>query len=328
MSSVEHALALKRFMDLFRGYPNAYGTGIGGWVHEPPTPKVFEAHVAGRGPGMGIGPLMPDGNCYFGAIDLDRPDFKLAKDLMALLPGTSWLERSRSGNAHVLVFFSEPIEAWVVRGILRETLAAVGEKNVEVFPKSDFLYPGMVGNYLNLPYFGDTRPVINCCFELEGGSKNFDRSPNSPIEFDVFTFSATKMLNDPTDWRKRANWLSIPSPAERETHRQAEFGTSSHLHRCASYIIEHREDNPVIEGHRAAVFFALSKMLANWSEIDQDEALSMLALVNDASPDPIPVQELSRIYANAERGAFTSTGCDDPLVIDYADPECPIVKGA
>jgi hypothetical protein len=72
------------------------------------------------------------------------------------------------------------------------------------------------------------------------------------------------------------------------------------------------------------VYFALAKMLSNWSEIDSDEALNMMALVNDASPDPIPSSELRRILANAERGGFTSTSCDDPLVLEYRDPTCKI----
>jgi hypothetical protein len=65
-------------------------------------------------------------------------------------------------------------------------------------------------------------------------------------------------------------------------------------------------------------------MLSNWSEIDHDEALEMMVLVNEASPDRISPAELRRILSNAERGQFTSTGCDDPLVLPFSDPDCPI----
>ena len=95
---------------------------------------------------------------------------------------------------------------------------------------------------------------------------------------------------------------------------------------CAEHVLKHREDNPVVSGHRAVVYFALSKMLANCNQYRSDEALALLGLINDASPDPIHEQELRRIYFNAERGQFTSTGCDDPLFLPYAHPDCPIAN--
>lgn len=335
MSDVTFAQDTAKFMRLFHGYPAAYGTGDGGWVHKAPGPTQFVAHLRGQGSGIGIGPLMPDGNVWFGAIDLDRPDFHQAREFMALLPGVSWLERSRSGNAHVHVFFDRPIKAWVVRGILRETLAACGERMVEVFPKSDFLHPGMVGNYINLPYHGDSRPIIDAHDSERKfiiGKSGFLMAPDwsekgATLALNYFVDEADANRNSATAWEKRAHWLSIPSPEERDASRSQTFGESPQLHRCASYIIEHRDDNAITEGHRAAVYFALACQLSNWSEIDHDEALSMMALVNEASPDPIPSAELGRILSNAERGQFTSTRCDDPLVLPYSDPECPIAKG-
>jgi hypothetical protein len=319
------------FAELFTGYPSAFGTGNGGWIHRPPTLDDFSSHLAGDSSygGVGIGPLLQDGTCHFAAIDLDRPDFDLARNLMKLLPGTSWLERSRSGNAHVLVFFSEPIEAWVPRGIMREALAAYGERSVEVYPKADRLLPGMYGNYLNLPCYGTERKILCCRIQIESDTWIFDDGVRGSITTEVFVESALKTRNDPAKWRKRAEWLGIPSPeAKAKDTTRREFGTSPSLHMCAQYVLERRDENPVIAGHRASVYFALSKQLANWSEIDDSEALDMLALVNDSSPDPIDIREMERIFRNAKRGEFTSTGCDDPLFQPYAHPDCPIVKGA
>ena len=50
----------------------------------------------------------------------------------------------------------------------------------------------------------------------------------------------------------------------------------------------------------------------------------MMQLVNDASPDAIPDYELRKILTNAERGRFTSCGCDDPVMAPYVHPDCPI----
>lgn len=320
------AALVREFRELFAGYPRAFGTGQGGWVKRAPNEQDYRAHLDGTSHGLGIGPLMENGRCLFAAIDLDEPDFKAAGEMATLLPGTNWIERSRSGNAHILVFFAAPIEAWIVRGILRETLAALGRRDVEVFPKSDKLLPGMFGNYLNLPYFGDTRQVVG--WKDDEGLKWTQppalRQDRMGLELERFVALATANRNDPDDWRKRARWLGIPSPEERQQHGAREFGTSSHLHVCAEHVIANRDSNPVAVGHRAVVYFSLAKMLSNWSEIDSEEALSLMALVNDSSTDPISGHELRRILSNAERGQFTSTGCDDPLFLPYRSPDCKI----
>lgn len=312
---------LRGFSTLFEGFPTAFGTGRGGWVHDAPGDREFRAHLTGLGSGLGIGPLRTDGTVSFAAIDLDEPDFALAQEMMKLLPGVSWLERSRSGNAHIHVFFERPIEAWIPRGIMREACAALGKKGVEVFPKTDRLLPGMVGNYLNLPYFGRTRPMIG--WKDDQGYMPSNRQ-GGEIALETFVMLALANRNAPEAWHKRAIWLGIPSPEERSRSNSATFGASPTLHICGQHVIEHRDDNPVVEGHRAVVFFSLAKMLANWSEVDDQESLQMMTLVNDSSPDPISSEELRRIYSNAKRGEFTSTGCDDPLFEPYRHSDCKI----
>lgn len=331
----------QKFAHLHRGFRDAYGSGSGGWIKKPLEVGQFRHHLEGKGPGIGVGPLMADGTCCFAAIDLDRPDFELAAELMELLPGWSWLERSRSGNAHVLVYFESPIEAWIPRGVLLRALEVMGERAVEVFPKNDKLRVGSFGNYLNLSYHGKNRPMVAACAGRGADVEKFYLSPTDagngviakPVagpdtcagEFlEAFIDTALKNLNDPDVWRNRARMLHIPSPEARAQERSTDFGRAASLHRCASYIIEHRDDNPVVAGHRAAVYFMLAKCLSNWSEVDHDEAYEMMTLVNDASPDPVPASELHRILGNAERGQFTSCGCDDPLVLAYRDPTCSI----
>jgi hypothetical protein len=307
-----------RYMELFQGLSTAFGTGAGGWVKSPPTRAHYEAHLNGEGGGLGIAPLREDGTVRFAAIDLDEPDFETAGVLATLLPGNSFIEKSRSGNAHIFAFFKEPVEAWVPRGIMREATAAVNKRFVEVFPKQDRLRIGMVGNYINLPYYGDTRKVV--MFHKE-------REPIIEVDWDLAEFleAAYLHLNEASAWRKRANWLGIQSPEEKERDVDAKpHGTQTYLHQCAEYVIANRDNNPVVDGHRAVVYFNLAKQLAHCSQFDDEEALLMLGLVNDSSPDPISEQELRTIYSNALRGQYTSTGCDDPVFIPYADPNCPI----
>ncbi len=294
------------FMELHDGRTDAFGTGAGGWLHRPPRRSDFEAHLRGEGAGIGIAPLLDDGTCRFAAIDLDEPDFDKAADMAELLPGMSWIEVSRSGNAHVWAFFTVPIEAWIPRGIMREATAAVGRRTIEVFPKQDHLQPGMVGNYINLSYHGTDRPVLDV------------------TDVDDFVERALAARSEPAEWRKRARWLNIASPKAREVNGDRSFGEQPTLHRCADWIIANRDTNPIVAGHRSVVYFSVAKMILNTEGWTEDEALDVIRSLDEASPDRAPDSELRRIVANAARGRFTSTGCDDALVLPYADPDCPI----
>lgn len=299
-----------RFRALFDGLNSAFGTGEGGWIKRAPNADDFVRHLQGEGSGIGIAPLRPDNTVKFAAIDLDEPDFEAARKMQKFIPGTSFIEKSRSGNAHVWVFFRDPIEAWVPMGVLREVILAAGKDHVEVFPKNHDFAKVRLGNYINLPYHGDSRPIVHTSAEF-------------PLSLEAFILNAEESLNDPKEWRKRAQWMLITAPEDRK-HNTA-FGSQNSLHICADKIIS-GETIPVMAGHRAVVYFSLAKCLTNWKDCDHDEALGFMRAVNEVSPDPISDSELRRILGNAERGEYTSTGCDDPLFAPYAHPSCPIAN--
>lgn len=315
-------------MRLFRGRTDAFGTGRGQWIKETPIELRYNQHLKGIGPGLGIAPLLDDGTVWFAAIDLDEPDFEAARELQKFLSfGTTWIERSRSGNAHVWAFFAEPIPAWIPRGIMREAIAAIGKPAVEIFPKQNALREGMLGNYINLPYYGDSRPMLGWVSDKYG---DVNRMIQFNVVLDYFVKRALDSLNDPNTWRKRAEWLLIAPPEHRHTE-QAEFGTGKELHMCAEWIVANRDENPIAEGHRNAVYFALAKQLSHYEGFGHDEVWAMLCMVRDSADqkgvDHVPDAELRRILGNAERGGFTSTDCDNPLLSPYVHPDCPIAKG-
>jgi hypothetical protein len=326
---------IRQFATLFRGRDDAYGTGEGRWIKKPVTLAHYEAHLRGFAKGLGIAPLADDGTINFAAIDLDEPDFDAAREMQDYLPGPSFIERSRSGNAHVWVFFEEPVLAWPVRGILKEATLAAGKASVEVFPKQDRLFPELrdefrpeLGNYINLPYHGETRGMFAPAGT--GYGDNFPPGPNGELMMalaEAVEYITEKGLNVGKDWMERAKWLQIPAPEERLKDRQ-EFGTQETLHMCAEHIIAHREENPILEGQRNVVYFCLAKQLLNYRYFDDDEAWYFLKLVADASPDPTDDRELRRIFDNARMKGMTSTGCDDPLMSPYVHPDCPIAKQA
>lgn len=319
----------ERFIRLFGGYEHvngigAFGTGDGQWVKRKLFRDDVERHLAGQGSGIGIPPLGPGNIVSFAAIDLDEPDFEAAREMQGYLPGVSFVEKSRSGNAHVWVFFREPIRAYVPMGILKEATLAAGKKHVEVFPKNHDFEKIKYGNYINLPYHGSERPIFCTCPTTTGCDPDVDHV-GCEFSLEEFLDEAERELNDPEVWASRARWLLIEPPERRET--AVEFGEQPNLHMCAEYLLEHAEDNPVVAGHRSVVYFSLAKMLTNWRLCDHEEALMYMRLVNDASPDKVPDEELRRILGNAERGGFTSTGCDDPLFAPYAHPRCKIAQG-
>lgn len=304
---------LDKFATLFDGLKVAYGTGKGEWVKRPLRREDWAAHLRGEGPGIGIAPLREDSTVMFAAIDLDEPDFEAAREMQEYIPGVSWIERSRSGNAHVWVFFNAPCEAWVAMGVLKEAVLAAGKQGVEVFPKNHDFAKVRLGNYINLPYHGSERPVLTW-------------SPRDDYQYemslDQFLTAAEARLNDPEDWRKKARWLLISPPDQRES--STEFGQQASLHICADYVLTGGAGN-ITEGHRNAVFFMLAKCLTNWRDCDHEEALALMRVVNeDLCSPPESDQEIRRILSNVERGQYTSTGCDDPLVLPFSHPNCAI----
>lgn len=302
-----------RFAELFAGRTDAFGLDRGGVERREVTTRMYLDHLRGHD-GIGIFPVRDDGTVLFGAIDLDEPNFELAATFSGDLPGTQWVESSRSGNAHVWTFFEEPLECWAAKAVLRAACVLNGRPDVEVFPKQDALREGMVGNYINLPFFGDTRPILNDM-----------RNPESTLTLEEFLEYAEKRRTPVEEWRRRARALGA-SP-ERRAQSSEVFGERNSLHPCAKYIFDNRNDNPLRVGHRAVVLFALAKMYANCRHYDESETFDFVQAVNEAGEQPVPESEVQRFVANAYRGEFTSTGCDDPLMADYVAPSCGIARG-
>jgi hypothetical protein len=307
---------VEQFARLFRGRSDVIGKASG-------TPRVerravtlvdYEAHLAGDGVGIGIYPMLDDHTVWFAAIDLDEPNFELARTMQKLVPGQSWIERSKSGNAHVWVFFGAPTPAWAVRTLLRAATQSVGRPDVEVFPKQDGLREGMVGNFINLPYHGDERPMLD-----------YDRMDNMGAPLTLQRFLSLVDYQTPEAWVRRARALGGQPPEEREP--ATAFGEQPILHMCAEYIVERRHDNPLKPGHRSVVLFNVARQFLNWRDCTEKEARRWVHELNDAGTSPAPKYEVDRQFDNALAGRFTGTGCDDPVMTPYVHPHCPIAKG-
>lgn len=297
---------------LFAGRTDVIGTNRGGVKRQTVTVDDYAHHVYAER-AIGIFPVRDDNTVLFGAIDLDEPDFDLARQMQEFIPGTSWIEKSRSGNAHIWVFFDAPLECWAAKKVLREVTLAVGHPGVEVFPKQDELKPGMVGNYINLPWFGDKRPIL--AYDDQGRANVWNPA--------AWMDAAETNRCSADQWRERAISLGGGPPARKEV---SDFGSRGKVHLCGQYMREHQHDNPLQPGHRAVVLFNLAKMYSNVENFTPEEVLQIVEEFNEAGVEPVPPPEVERFCANAERGEFTSTGCDDPLMADYVHPDCPIAN--
>lgn len=307
-----------RFAALFSGNREAYGLSHGEVVRGAVTLRMYLDHLRWLDPAIGIFPIRPDNTCLFAAIDLDEPNFDLAADIADFLPGTAWIERSRSGNAHIWVFFSAPCPAWVARGQLKLALEAAGTPRVEVFPKQSELLSGMVGNYINLPFHGNARPIV-----WQSGEARDFTPPGYSLEGFIHDAEAGRI--DPEHWRRLCYQAGIEPPGAVE--RGETWGERTTLHLCALYMLQHKEDNPLTRGHRHVVLFNLAKMLLNCRDYDEDEAETIVASYNEAGTDPVGAGEIRTLVKNAARGRYTSTGCDDPIMAPYISPTCPIANG-
>jgi hypothetical protein len=174
---------VQRFMAAFKGSDVAHGqTQIGSTrrngkteaksfvVREPLTEDKVAKHLAGE---MGVGaiPINNDNNCKFGVIDIDTYPVDHAGIVKQLddLGIPMAVCRSKSGGAHLYMFFAEFYPASEIREFLQEIAATIGWSGSELFPKQDQILAdrGDVGNFINLPYF-DAEQTLRYMVDKDG----------------------------------------------------------------------------------------------------------------------------------------------------------------
>lgn len=159
-----------RLQRLFRGRENAFGQWVKDdvkTIERPVTEREWLTHLQGKGPILGIIPILQTNDCYFGAIDID--DESIGHAALAGIIEAAKLPlvvcRSKSGGAHLYLFLLDPAPAKLVKDKLTRWAAALKFKNppysngsphpIEVFPKQAKTGPQDTGNWINLPYYGN-----------------------------------------------------------------------------------------------------------------------------------------------------------------------------
>ena len=164
-----------RFMRLYQSNQRSYGVyNLDGKMHtvkEAPTKEHFNKHFNGTG-GLGLVPILDDGNCLWGTIDIDVHGadesidiFELEREVRAAdLP--LMVCRSKSGGAHLYLFCAEATPAKLVRVVLNKWATQLHHNGAEVFPKQDRLLgegkDKQLGNWINLCYFNHEQTERYC----------------------------------------------------------------------------------------------------------------------------------------------------------------------
>jgi hypothetical protein len=183
---------LERLREIFRGLETAYGQTKktsevrpngkqevkSFTIKQPVTNELWQAHIDGVEPALGIVPINEDNECKWGCIDIDQYNFnhksfieKIRKHNLPLV-----LCRSKSGGAHVFCFTNEFVPASLMRAKLQAMASILGYAKTEIFPKQNNVKAerGDVGNFLNMPYHGGNRSV-RYAVDDEGNSMTMEK---------------------------------------------------------------------------------------------------------------------------------------------------------
>ncbi len=176
-SPSEHRDQLAQFQALFFSYSRAYGSfhitetnaetgkknGVSRTIRCPTPVSAWDQHLAGGPKGVGLIPLLDDGESVrWGAIDIDdrRIDIFPLEARRRELGLPLVVCRSKSGGAHCYLFLEKPCAAKEVVDALANWAAALGYPGCEIFPKQTHREVDeetgnpRPGNWINLPYYG------------------------------------------------------------------------------------------------------------------------------------------------------------------------------
>ena len=189
---------MQNFRKIFEGNNSAYGqlilTGettekgkaVGkAFIKREVIPdQLWQDHLDGKDPALGVIPINENNECRWGCVDVD--EYKLDhKKLAASIKSHKFplvMFRSKSGGAHLFLFTSEFITATLMQAKLKVMSEALGFEGSEIFPKQTeiLVERGDTGNFLNLPYHGGIRGLRYAmdaegnAISLEDFCNNFD----------------------------------------------------------------------------------------------------------------------------------------------------------
>lgn len=227
----------RKYVDLFSGRTDCYGSWTGGCIRKPVTLDLFREHLNGDTQ-IGIYPAKVVNNqtvVTWGCTDIDVDDHDAAlriQKAFAMKDIVTWVEQTRKGY-HVWLFPNKPIDARIMREAFLVVHKVAEVPPTEVNPKQITLGDGQVGNYVRLPYPNDGSGIRTMIHE--------DKS-----KIDIYNF-----VNDASDTKVRPMqlqllaemWKQAPTKTVTEPVRQSSHGIPWYkLSKSTSWLIRH--NNP------------------------------------------------------------------------------------
>jgi hypothetical protein len=207
---------IERLKDIFKGLESAHGITNkteeirhdgknevrSKTIREPVTNELWQKHLNGEEPGLGIIPINEENKCKWGAIDIDTYPFDHLKLIKKIRENNFPLIvfRSKSGGAHVYCFTKQFVAASLMRQKLQLMASALGYAKAEIFPKQSKIMAdrGDVGSFLNMPYHGGDR-TVKYAIDDNGNSltidsfiKSYDLIALEDIELENLFINKTK----------------------------------------------------------------------------------------------------------------------------------------
>jgi len=162
---------IDKFIDIFGGSFSAYGQTRKTEEYDErgkhktksfiikkiPSTKMFQDHLDGVDPALGIIPINEENKCKWACIDVDVYSGLDHKEIVNKIKKHKFpliVFRSKSGGAHIFLFTKKFLPAALFRAKLKDMASTLGFASAEIFPKQNQvdMSKGGTGSFLNLPY--------------------------------------------------------------------------------------------------------------------------------------------------------------------------------
>lgn len=251
--------------------------------------EIWEEHLEGKKI-VGCTPIHDDNKVKWGALDVDI--YKNSDTLEKLnkqiaehnLPFT--VCRSKSGGAHVYIFFSEAVSAKAVIDKLKSFSAFFGQGACEIFPKQPKIGnrrdDSKYGNWINMPYSGN--PTLQYALAADGSS-----------------LSAEDFLQRAEELKLTKEQLEQLNVPQIDTELLPEGPP------CLNYIFQHRMQ----ESENRNV--TLSNVAVYLKKAEPTDWKSVLHKYNKLFSEPLPDKEVDAIIKSYEKKDYKYQCAQEPL---------------
>lgn len=307
---------VQHFASLFRGHPDAFGLMQDGKIAAVRCPVSllhYRHHLEGK-IRLGIYPLLSNGRTLFLALDFDGPGSRESAWRVLHFARHFHLpfvwEVSKSGDAHLWLFFSGPVSSRDARRVARMLLEE-SEARAEIFPKQDEVPEGGLGNFIWLPLSGESVGKGRTLFI---DPESLDPYPDQ----NSFLSGVRKVSEEDLARLVDMNGLNATDHrADRECGQARTY--PGHLLPCAQKMLE-----GVSEGCRDVVAFRLAIHLKSHG-YTWERAKELLQDWNATrNRPPLSSGEVAAKVQSAYLRGYSGYGCEDPLIVPFCEESCPV----